>query len=289
MLKQLQLFALGLEPSDISDWTPVSPVEGLVVPTIAWRLGEAAPPSLKGLRRYTWTRYQVLYRKAQELQRIFNLPAFLADDLNLAGRGYPDPSARSMEGLDFYLREKDLEKAEKRLREYGWNRPSWEPVVGSVELRKEEDPELRLRLWHSLYPGLHYQPELPWSDRSEELIHLPLGEQFWRTCWIKREPLWLIDSWFLLERGAGRDPSFLSPYLKGWERTARRQVGSAYRFPAAAREDWSFWDLLLSVSCGRESPLWNRLEELSTAIRDDLACGKDPGHRLRTLLRKSRV
>jgi hypothetical protein len=233
VLEQLQRLALGFEAPPVDDWESVNEIEAMVVPTIAWNLGKDAPVSLKGLLRYTWCRHQVLLKKATEIHQQSNTSLFLADDLNLGAQVYPHPGARAIEGIDFLVQPNEITQVENRLGEHGWRRPTWQAPPEYLELRPDFDTDLRLRLYRDWLPGLEEKANLEWAAPEKGLQYLPPEEQFWRTCWMRREPLWLLDAWHLIHLGAGQRSCTLSDHLVEWGKQAKQRFGPGFLFPRA--------------------------------------------------------
>jgi len=272
VLKRLQLAALGLSPVPDWDWQELEPPAGLWLPLLAWRLGEQAPPRLKGLLRYTWARYQSRVFEVRQIVSICRGPCLVIDDLALATCYYPSPSSRSLEGIDLLPSEEDRHKLENWLLEQGWTRPPWPVPPHYSELRSATQERLRLhRCW------LPWGPDRAWEagvwERAVERQNLlfPAPEDlWWRLGCMSDSRLWLTDMMCLCQQlpDLGRSvPPQLEPALWRWNQIARRQLGRDLVNPEFPKGSWSLADWVLALH-HRRSPRWARLwEQLSWKLK----------------------
>lgn len=272
MLKQLLPAALGLKPLPSIDWELVNGPASELLPLLAWRLGAEAPPRLKGLLRHTWSRYQWLLDEARQICSLTQHPLLLIDDLALAGRWYPSPSARSLHGLDLLVPRSALPELAAQLEEKGWQRPAWSSPPEYSEWRSKRGVRLRLH-WDWLPDTPQHQIHQVWSCALDhEGMRVPSAQdQFWRCCWTGPEPLWLVDAWLLLN-SEGSDgwqvPPALNPLLRRWSQIFRHRLGVSVRLPQPRNQPGrSLADQVLALSHRRSGRGSRLLEELARDLR----------------------
>ena len=127
-LKGLLRQAVGQEPPGEEDWEELRLPESELLPSIASLIpGDAISAKARGLKKYTWLRYQLSLSEARKVYELAPESLLLMDDLNLVLGCYPGPSYRVITGIDFLLKPGFSLHGLEAL---GWQKPSWSDPPG---------------------------------------------------------------------------------------------------------------------------------------------------------------
>lgn len=196
--------AVGSEPAEELDWPALHRPETDLLPTVVNRLDPSQiSDRAKGLKRYTWLRYQLALKEARKVASLNPDGLLLVDGLHLASSFYEHPSARALFGIDFLVWESTEGKIAATLRDLGWRKPDYPDGFGFSEWQGPES--LRLR-FHTHWLNHHQAPLEDIFERSElrdGLRTLAAIDQFCRTCWQAPSHLWLVDAHAMLKKKPG--------------------------------------------------------------------------------------
>jgi len=225
--------AVGTVPPEESRWEQLHYPETELLPTVVSRLSsEELSPKAKGLKRYTWLRYQLAQKEADKLSEQFPQTLLLTDDLNLAENVYPEPTGRVLTGLDFLVRPGRRAEVESRLTALGWGKPTW-PDNG--ETSYWTGPESLLLRLHTHWMAHGPLPEEEWFEAGA----LSPPHQLCRTCWQGPLHLWLVDAHHLKSE-LPENFQFLGSRLN---KLSRQQVGKSLDLPEVLPVNLAQWAL----------------------------------------------
>lgn len=267
--------ALGLEFATEAGWEQMERPYSELLPSIA----EVMEPSVlsaraKGLKKYTWLRYQLALTEAQNVYALAPDRLLLADDLHLVRLCYPSPSARVITGIDFLLHPEGVPGLNAQLAELGWRKPEWADPPGERHWMGKESILLRL---HSEW--LHYW-RAPWDFVFEQSLEhdglrgLSPEHQLCRTCRQGPSHLWPLDAHYLLRKFpecAHHLPAPLQVLNKAWNRGYQTEVGAALGLPERACRTFAEW--VLQVTSEHRNPYTLMPQEMALELAADGEAG----------------
>lgn len=260
--------ALGLEAASEAGWEQLERPYSELLPSIA----EVMDPSTlsaraKGLKKYTWLRYQLALTEAQKVLAMAPHHLLLADDLHLAGLCYPSPSARVLTGIDFLLHPAVTPALNSQLCELGWRKPDWADPPGESHWMGKESILLRL---HTEW--LHYW-RAPWDFVFEQSVEhhgfrgLSPAYQLCRSCRQGPSHLWPLDAHYLLRKFpecAHHLPRPLQVLARAWNRGYQREVGASLGLPERGSRTLAEW--VLQASSEGSDPYTRMLQEMALEL-----------------------
>jgi hypothetical protein len=260
--------AVGAEPAHESNWEALQAPETDLLPSVLARIDSSATSSrAKGLKRYTWLRYQLALSEARNVASLAPEELVLMDDLHLSTNVYSHPSARVLYGIDFLVRPQVYSNLEEQLPDLGWSKPSWPDGPDYQEWRGPD--ELRLR-FHSSWLEHDRRDIGPIFQRARDgahdLLALAHEDQLVRTCWRGHSHLWLVDAWNLRARLDEMSlPRELASLGRRWNRLCCQTTGRSLELTWQG-ESKNLAQLLLGRCHRRGHPYTDLVEQLAMEL-----------------------
>lgn len=268
-LQALTRQALGVDPALEDEWELLQSPETDLLPSVAARL-EQASPRARGLRRYTWLRYQTLLSQARGIASLSPQDLLLADDLHLASSFYSHPSDRVLHGIDFVAPLGWDGEHKESLRTLGWQKPAWPDGPDRSEWVRADGTRLRFHWEWFQGSGVTLEPLRQRASVGDHgLTALSAPDQFQRSCLQAPGHLWMLDAAAML----ARDPRLcelkstpLACLAWRWNKLCRSWAGYDLGLRHPSRRGWTPAQWALALCHRRSDPYSALLGELALQL-----------------------